>query len=564
MRHLWWAGLVALAVVGILGAGFVGGTKWTHMRLADDRLAAGAANRWVSESARRIAADAERPWLVPGAGWQPFPTALHALEILRIPLPASQGRGGAVAVVGDRLLLVTSRGELSRMDSDGSLTPFPDRPQMNFDGLANSNMAADRRFPQHFVRALDLLVLPEGDGYRLLVSHDAYDDECIQLRISQVWLAADLTPVGPFEPFFAANPCVAAIPESKNPNRSWFGDHSGGRLIAAEPGSVLFTVGDHGKNGADTAYDMDDNDLGRVLRIDLATGTATIFAEGLRNSQGLMASADGKIFATDHGPQGGDEVNELVEGGHLGWPWVTLGTNYGDRPWPTNPIQGRHQGYQAPLFSWIPAIGVSNLIEAPVGQFPLWQGDLLVGSLRARTLFRLRLEEGRVIYAEPLALGERLRDIATTPDGKIMVLTDSDGLLVLRNTARPLETDWGAAAATRSDVAMDALASLNGGPQAVYEDKCAECHALWRETGGIGPHLVGLLGRPVGSVEGHVYSNAMRDAGGTWTEERLIAYLRNPDVIPGALMPQLWMKDAEIDFVLETLRAQQSFGPETQ
>ena len=83
------------------------------------------------------------------------------------------------------------------------------------------------------------------------------------------------------------------------------------------------------------------------------------------------------------------------------------------------------------MFAWVPSIGVSNLIE--VANFhPAWDGDLLVGSLRAQALHRLRRDgDGRVVYSEPIQLGQRLRDIAALPDGTLAIWTDSARLMFL-------------------------------------------------------------------------------------------------------------------------------------
>lgn len=80
----------------------------------------------------------------------------------------------------------------------------------------------------------------------------------------------------------------------------------------------------------------------------------------------------GTLWSTEHGPRGGDEINVLEEGEHYGWPMVTYGTRYGNQDWPANPNQGRHLGYQAPVYAFVPSIGISNLIQIENELFPYW------------------------------------------------------------------------------------------------------------------------------------------------------------------------------------------------
>jgi glucose/arabinose dehydrogenase len=92
-------------------------------------------------------------------------------------------------------------------------------------------------------------------------------------------------------------------------------------------------------------------------------------------------------------------------------------------------MQTAGQQFEPPLFAWLPSIGVSNLIE--VANFdPAWDNDLLVESLKAQSLFRLRRDRnGPIVYSEPIPLGERLRDIAALPDGTLVLWTDAAHLM---------------------------------------------------------------------------------------------------------------------------------------
>src|SRR5262249_9730824 len=150
---------------------------------------------------------------------------------------------------------------------------------------------------------------------------------------------------------------------------------------------------------------------------------------GHRNPQGLVVSKTGELFSTEHGPSGGDELNLISEGANYGWPNVTLGTEYNAYNWKEG-LQGRHTGYQLPIFGWVPSIAVSNLIQ--VDKFnDRWDGDLLVASLKSLSIFRLRLDGTKVIYSEPIWLGQRIRDVTQISTGTIVLWTDDAQLLFI-------------------------------------------------------------------------------------------------------------------------------------
>ena len=168
---------------------------------------------------------------------------------------------------------------------------------------------------------------------------------------------------------------------------------------------------------------------------------------------------------------------------NYGWPKVTLGTDYNSYKWNDNGIVGNHDGYQQPVFAWVPSIGVSNLLEVK-GFDKRWDGDLLVTSLKAQTLFRLRLNHDRVVYSEPIWIGQRLRDIAQLAGGTIALWTDDSQILFLSPDGQR-------------------LASNRRLPQGVDErivSACMFCHHFGvSNSGDTAPSLTNLLGRKIGS-----------------------------------------------------------------
>ena len=213
--------------------------------------------------------------------------------------------------------------------------------------------------------------------------------------------------------------------------------HCGSRIAFDRAGNLWVGLGDR-FSGKDSAQTLD-NHLGKVVRIDnegrapadnpfLAKpgARAELWSIGHRNIQGLATHPlTGELWATEHGPQGGDEVN-VVEGGHnYGWPIVTYGRNYGSG----TPIgeEGPKPGIDMPLKFWVPvSVAPSGLAFVTSDRYPGWKGSLVLGTLRAQTLIRLTLDGRRVTGEERLLtnLGHRIRDVRQGPDGWLYLVTD--------------------------------------------------------------------------------------------------------------------------------------------
>lgn len=164
-----------------------------------------------------------------------------------------------------------------------------------------------------------------------------------------------------------------------------------------------------------------------------------VFTYGHRNALGLMRHpVTGQMWQHENGPNGGDELNILVPGANYGWPVVSFGREYsGDRisEFPTR------EGLESPLLVWLPAIAASGMTVYTGDQFPAWQGNLFVGSLRQggingtghlqRIVFNEDYEELR---RESLLtdLRQRIRDVQQGPDGFLYVLTDEEQGALLR------------------------------------------------------------------------------------------------------------------------------------
>lgn len=198
---------------------------------------------------------------------------------------------------------------------------------------------------------------------------------------------------------------------------------SGGALAEDSRGNIFFSVSDFGSLGDSqrktTSY-------GKIFEYNPTSNDVSMYALGIRNAEGLFWSGD-VLYEDEHGPKGGDELNIVNKGDNLGWDRSSYGIPYQhntydnyDGPWAS------HNFGKKPAFAWLPSIGPAGIIVYPGhSYFKNWRGNVLLVSLRARTLFRVDVEDGRGIFAEPVAtIGDRMRFIAVSPSGVLWIKAD--------------------------------------------------------------------------------------------------------------------------------------------
>lgn len=209
------------------------------------------------------------------------------------------------------------------------------------------------------------------------------------------------------------------------------GHHFGTRLVFQD-GYLFFSIGDRGRQ--DDAQDLSlpngkihrIHDDGRVPQDNpfraVADAFPTIWTYGNRNPQGIALHPQrGVIYATEHGPRGGDELNRIEPGLNYGWPKVTFGMNYNGTPI-TDRTEG--PGFTQPLWHWTPSIAACGLAIASGEAFPAWEGDLFAGGLASQVVERLRLgPHDEIVERETLLQGEgRVRDVVAGPGGVLYVV----------------------------------------------------------------------------------------------------------------------------------------------
>jgi aldose sugar dehydrogenase len=226
------------------------------------------------------------------------------------------------------------------------------------------------------------------------------------------------------------------------------------RIVLARDGTLLVTGADRFRfydsdlDGVDHDFtdnpDIRRNFSGRVLRINRdgsipkdnpwlsrATVAANTYAHGLRDPEGAALNPDtGELWVTDHGPQGGDEINVIRPGHDYGWPDVSYGRQYdarqldGRKNVPVGNGRSSMPGVDEPIYYWDPDIGPSGMMFYTGNLFPEWKGNLFVGAMPSQYLARLVVNGDRIVAEEKLLteLKQRVRDVRQAPDGSIYLL----------------------------------------------------------------------------------------------------------------------------------------------
>jgi len=207
--------------------------------------------------------------------------------------------------------------------------------------------------------------------------------------------------------------------------------HCGSRIVFARDGTLLVGLGDRFTRKDDAQNPG--NHLGKVVHMNRDGRQFEVWSLGHRNIQGAaLHPATGALWAIEHGPQGGDEVNLVERGRNYGWPLLTYGRNYGSGTRIGD--EGPKPGFEQPLHVWVPSIAPSGMAFLTSTRYPGWQGSLFVGALRGQALVRLTLAGNKVVGEERLLLNlaQRIRDVRQGPDGWLYVVTDGADGRVLR------------------------------------------------------------------------------------------------------------------------------------
>ena len=226
------------------------------------------------------------------------------------------------------------------------------------------------------------------------------------------------------------------------------GNHFGSRLAFSPDGTLFVTLGE--RFTFQPAQDLATH-LGKIVRINPDGSVPAdnpfvgqegalpeIWSYGHRNPQGAAIHPEtGKLWETEFGPLGGDELNIPQAGKNYGWPVVSWGKHYDGTDIPDPPT---HPEFADAIAHWNPVISPSGIAFYTADAIPGWKGNLLIGGLSSEAIIRLTLDGEKVSAEERIPMGVRIRDVAQGPDGAVYALTDESDGKVLRLT---LETPRG-------------------------------------------------------------------------------------------------------------------------
>ncbi len=222
------------------------------------------------------------------------------------------------------------------------------------------------------------------------------------------------------------------------------GTHVGARLVFDRAGHLFVTQGEH-RVAAAMAQQLDVLP-GKLVRIwpdgsipsdnpfvGRDDARAEIWSLGHRNMQGAaLHPSTGQVWTSEHGPQGGDEINIPAAGKNYGWPLITSGLDYTGQPVPGS-LGASAPGLESPHHVWAVSPGLSGMAFYDADLFPVWKGNLFLGALATRDLIRLELDGDAVVHEERLLADrkQRIRDVRQGPDGALYLLVDDpDGMLL--------------------------------------------------------------------------------------------------------------------------------------
>ena len=204
--------------------------------------------------------------------------------------------------------------------------------------------------------------------------------------------------------------------------------HFSHRVAFAPDGTMFVTSGE--RQEMDPAQDKN-VDLGKVIHM-TAEGRrigGRYYTMGHRNLLGIAFAPDGRLWETEMGPKGGDEVNLIVQGRNYGWPRVSYGSHYDGRDIPDN---HKSRGFEEPKVWWNPSISPSSLLIYTGDLFPQWKGDALIGALSGQAFIRVDIDGDKARKADQWDMGARIRAVDQGPRGELYLLEDGPGARLLR------------------------------------------------------------------------------------------------------------------------------------
>ncbi|CAB4965967.1 unannotated protein [freshwater metagenome] len=327
-------------------------------------------------------------------------------------------RGAAIAKLGDSKFLLGG----GRNGSNLYLYDLNTKSEQ----LIGQVISPNQRINDSRFAITDIAVLAsDSKSASILISYPIYNKagKCVVVKLSAYEVALTEKPtLSKQKDWFTSKPCVPVSAVQ----------HAAGRLEVIDKATVYLTIGDLGfkKIGSKSAR----GDLGSVFKV--GASKVEKISSGHRNQQGIVLIGT-DLYTSEHGPRGGDELNLIKKGIDYGWPSVTYGDRYSffDYVKPNRP--GTHEGFEKPLYYWVPSVAPTELIQLPpVLNWGNWSEQLVMGTLANQSLIFIQLlDKQKVGAVVSVDVGQRIRDLEVTSTGSILATTDSGQLLLITPAA---------------------------------------------------------------------------------------------------------------------------------
>jgi hypothetical protein len=315
---------------------------------------------------------------------------------------------------GDRKTVITRLGEICPVGEEKSsrMNLECTQPMIDFSGSQKNT---------HFgVKS----VLRDRDD--LYIAYAINDNRCNRLEIKKIRLNERIKEIKPREIYYRSPGCFD--PKTTELNAI------GGRMIFSDStkSKIIFSLGNAEIwTGLETIQPKEK--YGNLLVLDISTKQTKVISLGHRNPQGICLSGQ-NLYASEQGPDGGDELNLIVENNHYGWPQESYGLPYGE--FVSDAVKprsyGHHKLFTKPLLSWVPAIAVGDLICPDNKMQGAWNENFLLATLKDSSIRRLVLDNGSIRVDERIPLGSRIRDIQIDSKGNLIALTDEASIISIK------------------------------------------------------------------------------------------------------------------------------------
>ena len=251
---------------------------------------------------------------------------------------------------------------------------------------------------------------------QIFISYLNYENSCQIYNISVANISFENLI---FKNFFKSKSCGLNL----NAGRMKVFDHNGTM-------GLLATIGGEKLNEPSNKPQNINSDIGKIIFIDFKKKEKIIYSLGHRNPQGLHVEGN-LIIATEHGPDGGDEINKIIYGKNYGWPIASYGNQYGHlKNFKNKKYLKDHfsNNFEEPIFSFVPSIGISEIMRVPNKFSKNWQDNFLLASLNGASLYRIKFSPkfDKIIFKEKIFINRRIRDLKYSDKYNVIILALED------------------------------------------------------------------------------------------------------------------------------------------